>query len=114
MIGRLLLLAMPWIVVSSADARDSFTIIGAGVESCGTWTAETHRSVGSLNHSWLLGYVTAFNRYWLSIDKNVAQGTNAEGLIAWMDNYCQAHPLDNISKAADNLIDELLRTSGAR
>jgi hypothetical protein len=97
-----------------ALATDTYHILGAGADSCGAWSAQKGTALGNLNNMWILGFVTAVNRYALMIDDNVARGTNAEGLFAWVDNYCRAHPLDNIATATDNLIGELQRRSGAR
>jgi hypothetical protein len=96
------------------DAKDAFQVIGAGVDSCGTWTAESRIALGFQNKSWVLGYVTGYNRYGLAIDSNVAHGTNAAGIIGWIDNYCRANPLDSIAAAAESLVEELRRRSGVR
>ena len=35
------------------------------------------------------------------------KGNDADGVYAWMDNYCRAHPLDSLPVAAAPLIREL-------
>jgi hypothetical protein len=37
----------------------------------------------------------------------VAEGTDINGVFAWIDTYCAAHPLDPIAKAAIALVVEL-------
>src|SRR5437660_1702779 len=83
-------------------------ILGAGGQSCGTWTAEQGGDARFLYGQWLLGYISAFNR-WYAVDLNILQGTDGNGLIAWMNNYCATHPLDAIETAAVHLIGELSR-----
>jgi hypothetical protein len=63
--------------------------------------------------SWSLGFVSAFNAYQLKQSEDVSKGTNNAGLLAWLDNYCRANPLDTISRATDALVLELLKRSGA-
>jgi hypothetical protein len=38
---------------------------------------------------------------------DVLVGTNFDGLMAWIDNYCRANPLDLVGTAALKLFDEL-------
>jgi hypothetical protein len=35
-----------------------------------------------------------------SLDNPPAQGVDGEGVLAWTDDYCSAHPLDEIANAA--------------
>ena len=47
-------------------------------------------------------------------DPKVNRGSHridADAISAWMDNYCQAHPLDSIAKAADQFTLELSSSS---
>jgi hypothetical protein len=60
------------------------------------------------------GYVSSFNTLSLTVDEDVFQGTDIDGMFVWMDNYCRAHPLDLIQYGANALIDELQRRNGAR
>jgi len=39
------------------------------------------------------------------------QKPDAEGLWAWVDNYCGTHPLNSIGQAADALLGELSTVS---
>jgi hypothetical protein len=61
-----------------------------------------------------MGYITAYNRYALAIDGDVAAGSDARGIFGWLDRYCASNPLDDVSGAASLLIRELRARSGAR
>jgi hypothetical protein len=71
------LLATFFLVTWPVNAKEVFRVLGAGVDSCGTWTAERRAAPGFQNSSWVLGYVTGFNRYGLVIDDNVAPVAHA-------------------------------------
>ena len=40
---------------------------------------------------WVRGFISAFNTY-RSPTGNVTAGTDMDGVYAWIDNYCAAHP----------------------
>jgi hypothetical protein len=61
-----------------------------------------------------MGYLSAYNRFVLTVDNDVSEGIDVRGLISWIDNYCAGHPLDRVSSAAYELLQELQRRSGAR
>jgi len=109
-ISAIIFLIVPvWSVKSSSP----YIALGTGANSCGTWTSETRTNVGIENKSWVLGFLTAYNLYGLSVSDNIAAGVNSAGLFAWIDNYCATHPLDDITTALEGLIAELKRKSGA-
>jgi hypothetical protein len=87
-------------------------VIGAGGNSCGKRT----NTIGVPGHNeyegWVLGFISAYDMY-VSTTGHVNAGTDARGLLGWIDNYCSAHPLEQINTAAVRLIDEL-RRRGAR
>jgi hypothetical protein len=120
---RIFLLALLATVLSLQNAEAKvFWISGAGKESCGAWTkAQAHRpqvgadgltrvtfaDIDSLHQtSWVQGFLTAFN-YYTSETGSVEKGTDPNGIFAWIDNYCAAHPLDTIATAATALVTEL-------
>jgi hypothetical protein len=97
-----------------ANAKDFPFVIGAGGNSCGTWTTEK-KSPRRLEHeAWLVGYLSAANRFAPGAGGNLTNGVEGRGLIAWMDNYCSGHPLDMIETGAVVLIEELLRRHESR
>lgn len=94
--------------MSAASAR-TYTVLGFGTQSCGGWVQARQNASGTdvVFESWLLGFVSSFNDYSWSESPNVAQGTDANGIFAFVDSYCMAHPLDDVATAAGKLIDEL-------
>jgi hypothetical protein len=97
-----------------AQSKETTVLIGAGMRSCGTWT----NTIGMQGHieyeAWVLGFLSSFNMFGLSINGDVSRTTDGRGVLGWMDTYCANHPLDQISTGAVRLIEELQRRSGAR
>jgi hypothetical protein len=121
MIARILVALFALAFCFKAEAKESWEAFGSGTKSCGEWTkAEAERrpvsSGGTMltqtgsdipgQTQWIAGFLTAFN-YYQSATPNVAEGTDMNGVFAWMDTYCAAHPLDPIAKAAIALVAEL-------
>ena len=105
-----------WSVVAHSMADNTgYNIMGISGKSCGDWTTERKKGESwevVARMSWVLGYVTAVNRFgpWSS---NVAAGTDANGLLAWIDNYCTQHPLEDIETAGGLLVAELGQRAGS-
>ena len=80
-------------------------------DSCGFWTEQRRIGTGSQAYQgWVLGFISGLN--WFGDgDGNVGPGVKAEGLTGWIDQYCQAHPLDSITTAGFELAKELRRRS---
>src|SRR4026207_1360543 len=105
-----------------AEAKDGSGIVyGWGNHSCGAWTkAEANRppinAVGTMyvkidsdiaaQTQWISGFISAFNLY-QSVTPDVTKDTDMNGVLAWIDNCCAAHPLDQIATAAIALMHEL-------
>jgi hypothetical protein len=90
------------------QAQDSYQIFGPGVGTCSSWT-EARRTGGApqrIASAWVLGYLTAYNEF-VAADGNVAPGADSEAVLGWIDNYCGAHPQDNLALATRSLVDEL-------
>ena len=75
--------------------------IGSGTASCGAWT-ENRRQLtdGAVSdEEWVLGFLSGIG--YIGYDNaNPLNKTDADGVWAWIDNYCSAHPLSQISDAA--------------
>jgi hypothetical protein len=95
-------------------ATKAFMVHGEGAVSCGAWAADRREGHWYPESAWILGYLTAYNRYvWKKTD--IAEGTDSDGIAAWMDGYCVAHPLDTIADGAQQLIVALIaRSLGGR
>ena len=94
--------------IGSAQAR---WVLGHGLTSCTAWTqAHTTNAPERLNmEDWIAGYLSNFNS--LTNDPDVPDFLKDEdwdGLITWIDHYCDAHPLDKLKKAARELELDLL------
>jgi hypothetical protein len=98
--------------IHPADARPSadnnVMVLGVGVKSCGTWAR-----VRSLKNTewwtlmaWAQGFITSVNMRGPG-SEDITKGTDSDGVAAWIDNYCQQHPLHPLAKAVDALVDEL-------
>jgi hypothetical protein len=106
-----LMLSAAMLLGASADAQGGrrVTMLGHGASSCGQWVTDRRLNNISANsdRAWLLGYITAFNEFGGQPSGNVTAGVDVEGMVTWMDNYCQHHPLETISTGAYHLVDEL-------
>ena len=102
------LLLVPISAPASA-AGQQYGVWGFGTQSCGTWTADKQKAGYEqiVDISWVEGYMSAMDRTNPAI--NVASHhTDANGMAAWVDNYCAAHPIEQISAAAEAFAAELL------
>lgn len=77
-------------------------------DSCGYWTEQRRLGGGhsQIWEGWILGYISGLNAFGPN-DGDVAPDVRPEGLMAWVDNYCAAHPLDRISLAGFKLAEQL-------
>jgi hypothetical protein len=81
-------------------------IIGAGALSCGQWLTDRQGLYSAQTiEAWITGYLSGFNAYVFHGD--MTNHTDNAGLFSWIDDYCHAHPLDDIAVATDRLIDAL-------
>lgn len=89
--------------VGSLQAQSGRTIYGVGTDSCGAWTAARKTANWFDRGQWLLGYVSAVNTWATTPPRK----TDAQAMLAWVDNFCQANPLKDTDDAAAALIFEL-------
>jgi len=80
------------------------------IDSCAKWTEYRTNKSDQVLEGWVLGFVTGQNAY-RSGGGDVAHGTPGAGLVAWVDQYCAANPLDSVTTASFKLIKELDRRS---
>ena len=89
--------------------QDQIRAFGAGFNSCGTWL--TYRRADDptdsfIQSQWVNGYLTgAQDQGEESLNES---DVDVEGRNGWIDNYCEANPLDNLVLAARALYFELL------
>jgi hypothetical protein len=84
-------------------------VLGAGNASCGSWPQDRNTPSYQVTAQvgWVTGYITGFNSYAPNQSGDVSAGTDLDGELAWIDSYCQAHPLDSLFRATSALIREL-------
>lgn len=103
--------ALFWAVapaISKPNASGTVAVMGAGANSCGTWTTE-HQAPSArstADDEWVLGYLTGVNSFGAG-SSNISGNIDNAGVLAWVTNYCTSHPLDPINIAASSLVFEL-------
>jgi hypothetical protein len=90
---------------ATADTNEGRYIMGLGTYSCGFWTRAPERSPGAPAAQWVLGFLSGVN--FTSDKPDVLAAVDFNGVMAWVDNYCTAHPLATLSQAAVQLLAEL-------
>jgi hypothetical protein len=99
------------ILMQATPSRAQKTV-GYGETSCKSWTKErrTETAMSLAYSGWVLGFVSGVNAiHILMADKSqdFIKTAVAKGMIAWVDDYCAAHPDDHLSSAAFGLISTL-------
>ena len=99
------------ILVQATPSRAQKTV-GYGETPCKSWTKErrTETAMSLAYSGWVLGFVSGVNAVQLlTADKsqNFIKTTVAKQMIAWVDDYCAAHPDDNLDSAAFAVINTL-------
>lgn len=91
------------IMTSSVEAQSSFKyrVLGPGTSSCGTWLSyrRTEGELTRLYESWILGFLSGVGLTGFETGISPLNGVDAEGVFAWVDNYCRAHPLEEVHDA---------------
>ena len=98
------------LLLATAQAGFAVKVMGAGALSCGAWTTDRRDPNGAgANHDvgWVLGFLSGANIESESSTPDFLDGTDSGGIVAYMDNYCGAHPLDPLWKGAVQLRIEL-------
>lgn len=110
MMKALAVVAILLLPISALDA--GATIVGAGSQSCSTWTNRTKNAVvkGAFE-SWVVGFISGLN---VSGDREIVGGGDFTAIIAWMDQRCRSRPTDQIGIAALDLAMELAGNAAKR
>ena len=97
-------------------AGATFTIRGSGAIPCVQWSQDHHganETLREVDNSWLLGYITGFNKWGASGRGDILNGDSDPGsAVAWIGDYCTHYPLDKLETAAAALIMGIEKTSG--
>jgi len=102
-----LILGTVLMIGDAATARADFMTMGSGTGSCGSWTADRQPSGSGtaggagtfLKEQWVLGFLSGVGFVHERGDDPL-RGMDVQGVLAWIDNYCRAHPIEPISTAA--------------
>src|SRR5262245_54002954 len=92
--------------MSTAQAQEGKTVIGPPGFSCGKWTNTPKRTADHERlKQWIFGYLSGANIE--SGGADFLRDKNADGMTAWIDNYCRRNPPHAITQAIFSLIIEL-------
>jgi hypothetical protein len=91
-IAQMLIAAVVATATSSAALAQP-TVYGGGNVSCGTYSTYKVQDLlmYTASTTWTMGYLTAMSQQ-LQID--LLKGTDLNGAIAWLDNYCAQNPIE--------------------
>lgn len=94
-------------VASSAGGADAGGVMVRGSLSCGRWVevrTATRPPNTSYAEAWVIGFVSGFS---LAKGQDVLSDTDSASVFLWMDNYCRANPLNDVTTGAFQLFGEL-------
>jgi len=100
----------------SGIAWAEYRAFGGGRASCGEWTEDKNAAPlagqrASLRRfqleQWIGGYLTAYSQWVEGGSGPVSDTDNFVGATAWLDNYCQENPLNEVAEAAVQLINAI-------
>jgi hypothetical protein len=82
--------------------------------SCGTWTNLRKLHAAAPYEWWVVGFLSGLSVGFLTgvnadDDVGFLSGQDADGIYAWIDNYCKANPLEKLPKIMDTLATELIK-----
>ena len=95
-------LAMSIVVMmagAASSARLSYTVGGEGTNSCGSWTAKRLIQTAVAPEQWTLGFLSGIGAAGEFFNVHPLNRMSADVVWIWIDRYCDAHPLHDISKA---------------
>jgi hypothetical protein len=105
---KVFVFAAAMVLLQGRDAAAQGKLIfGQGINSCGSWTdSRPRRNLNAgLSAQWVAGYLSGLNIN--SKLPDALEGTDFDGIMAWIDNYCRSSPLESIGTAAGKLMEEL-------
>ena len=89
----------------AADAKHegNYAVIGLGLNSCDSWTAARLTPQATLAFAegqWVLAFLSGVGFMGGETGNNPLNGIDAQGVWAWIDDYCRVHPLEKIAQAS--------------
>jgi hypothetical protein len=89
---------------SGVSTQDNRTIYGAGTNTCSQWTESRTGEGWFTAGQWVLGFVSAANRY----SKTPPTKSDARSMARWVDDYCRDHADRDVADAAEALVEALM------
>jgi hypothetical protein len=92
----------------AADKNGEYTVLSFGTRSCAQVIADFDGDGNRrlANSTWVGGYLTAVNKLAFK-GKDISAGTDADGRMLWIVNFCKASPLETLEGATTALVAEL-------
>ena len=82
----------------------ALTVAGFNNISCGSWTQARANHQSASMEAWALGFLSGVNYGRSDVEgKDILQGTDADSLYSWLDNYCRSRPLETFTVAVARL-----------
>lgn len=97
LVAAVAVIAVALMLIGAPEAA-GFTTGGLGTASCGAWTSARRDREARGYEQWVLGFLSGIG-YAADEEEDPLQGTDSDGVWAWMDNYCQANALAKIVDA---------------
>jgi hypothetical protein len=99
---RFLLPVALTVVLLTGSAAHGYRAIGAGTDLCDAWKAGRRQPLGSgsLQDERVLGFLSGIGYEGEEVIDPL-MSLDAQAVWAWVDDYCQAHPLEKIAAAAE-------------
>jgi hypothetical protein len=100
----IMLAALIVAAISTAQAQEEKTVMGPLGFSCGKWTNAAKRPTSTEHQvlkQWVLGFISGIN---FETSGDFLRDRDADGLIAWVDNYCRTNPLHNMPQTMVELV----------
>jgi hypothetical protein len=85
-----------------AHAQVSYSIVGAGAQSCGKWLADRASNDYWTMGNWALGFLAGAAAFGGDLDP--LHSIDSQAVAYWLDNYCHAHPTDHFVDALHEFI----------
>jgi hypothetical protein len=86
-----------------AKHEGKYAVVGVGLDSCDSWTEARLTSQGTQafgDGQWVLAFLSGVGFMGGDTGNNPLNGVDADGVWAWIDNYCRDHPRVKIGDAA--------------
>jgi hypothetical protein len=77
----------------------TYSIMGIGSESCGSWTQNRESNQALQDEGWVLGFITGLGFASAGTVPAIVT-TDGNGVFGWLDNYCKANPTTDLVTAS--------------